>query len=70
MSGFRRRVLSFVSPFFFSGGGGGGWGKVRLPVSYHFQLKFTLIGSTNFGKTPVTLKVFGVFNNNLKLIYL
>ena len=65
MSGFRRCVLSFVSPFFFSG-----WGKVRLPVSYHFQLKFTLIGSTNFGKTPVTLKVFGVFNSNLKLIYL
>ena len=37
MSGFRRRVLSFVSPFFFSGGGGGGVGEGtvtrKLPFS-------------------------------------
>ena len=35
MSSFRRRVLSFVSPFFFSGGGGVGEGTVtrKLPFS-------------------------------------
>ena len=70
MSGFRRRVLSFVSPFFFSGGGGGGVGEGTVTRKLPFSTQVHSDWLTNFGKTPVTLKVFGVFNNNLKLIYL
>ena len=45
-----------------------GEGIVTRELSFSTQFHSDWL--TNFGKTPVTLKVFGVFNNNLKLIYL
>ena len=44
-----------------------GEGMVTRKLSFSTQVHSEWL--TNFGKTPVTLKVFGVFNNNFKLIY-